>query len=638
MKKSYNKILFAATAIILIVICYFFTSSTVTAHGLTSEEKKYSFYFKNYDAVYDIESNRKMTVTETLTIEYTGTENTGFIKTIPVNGGEMVKNVKASEISTEGKEISVPYDVYTYQDDGLNNVFCVDIGSGTNKSGETHTYKVKYDYCIPYTEEEGKNTIKLNVIGVDRLSYCHIQSANVTILLPDGYTDGKCFTGTLLSENTAEFSTETVDGRTILKLTEKPLLYNEGVTFTLNFKDGALTTYFDFTPFWFAIAGVAVLLVLLIIKLAFFNKNSILPVVNFEAPENLDPLLMGKLIDNTVNTEDITSMLFYWADKGYIKINLEKKDDPVLIKIVRELPDSCADYEKVMFNSLFGIEDAVRTSSLTNRFYITVNKITAMVNSRAKHLYDGKSMGVSLIFAIIGGLLPGLAPFILAIANISFTYAVFAPFIAIVPALIIYGLCETVKYNSLKFKTAKKALYCGGIALLCIACIAVYTILAPSWLMSYLQKAVIATVSCLISACSVLLVCRTKEYTEKLNLITGFKNFITLTEKDKLEKMLESDPMFFYHILPYAQVLGVSDIWENKFKDITMEPPHWCVSSVLSGVIRVHIINSLLKNSMSRMSSAMVTKPSSSGSSGFGGFGGGGHVGGGHGGGGFRGR
>lgn len=57
----------------------------------------------------------------------------------------------------------------------------------------------------------------------------------------------------------------------------------------------------------------------------------------------------------------------------------------------------------------------------------------------------------------------------------------------------------------------------------------------------------------------------------------GFKEFIKAAEKDRLEMLLEEDPEYYYHVLPYAQVLHVSKIWINKFKDLTVPPPTWYV-------------------------------------------------------------
>ena len=163
--------------------------------------------------------------------------------------------------------------------------------------------------------------------------------------------------------------------------------------------------------------------------------------------------------------------------------------------------------------------------------------------------------------------------------------------------------------------------------------------LVPTSIIGTGPKIVLYVVSSLVFTSSALLLMRSASYTEKLNDIIGFKNFIQLAEKDQLEMMLEQDPQFYYHILPYAQVLGVTDKWEEKFADITIQPPQWATGNVMTTYIEFRIINSMLRNSMRNISSGMVSRPSSSGSNG-GGFGGGfgGRSGGGFGGGGGRGR
>ena len=64
-----------------------------------------------------------------------------------------------------------------------------------------------------------------------------------------------------------------------------------------------------------------------------------------------------------------------------------------------------------------------------------------------------------------------------------------------------------------------------------------------------------------------------------LTKIKGFKNYLETVEKDKLETLVMQDPEYFYNILPYAYVLGVSDIWINKFETISLKPPSWLDNS-----------------------------------------------------------
>ena len=633
MKRKVKSLPYLIFVVLLfaIAVCLFNGASPNDSFASAATKEPYSFYFKNYEVTYDVKKNREIAVTEVLTICYTGYANTGFIQYVPVNGGELVKDVKVTENSK-----SVPFTVYS---ESINNVtfLCLDIGSSSNKSGQTHTYTVSYKYCLTRAQE-GKNNLAINAIGVDRQINCHIENASVKFILPKGYLSGKCAYGTTYKQTNLPFTkTETQSGVEIL-LDPVRLKYNEGITVEFKFEDGALTTYSEFTPYWFAIAGGIILLILIVLKFNVFRDREIIPVVNFEAPHGYDPLMLGKLVDNKVNNEDITSMIYYWADKQYIKINLEDKDNPVLIRIMRRLPKDSPEYEMMMYNRLFASGDTVKISSLEGKFYSTAQEVTRIVNSKAKWLFTKESMAVAAIFALLGGLILGLAPLVMGL-QIASNYWLAVPFISLVPAFVVFGLAETVKFNSLKVSKKKTLLCCAGIAALCLVLCLVYTLAVPSYVLGYLPKAIISAVCSAIVCLSVLLIKKSEKYTDELGDIIGFKNFITLAEKNQLEKMIEDDPQYYYHILPYAQVLGVSDIWEKKFEGLTVAPPSWMTgsSSTLDSLIEFHIINSIIRNNTARMSTKMISPPSSDGGSGHGGFGGG-HIGGGHGGGGFRGR
>jgi hypothetical protein len=56
---------------------------------------------------------------------------------------------------------------------------------------------------------------------------------------------------------------------------------------------------------------------------------------------------------------------------------------------------------------------------------------------------------------------------------------------------------------------------------------------------------------------------RTDYGNKMLGKILGFKHFLEVAEKDKLETLFANDPQYFYTILPYTYVLGVSNTWLN---------------------------------------------------------------------------
>jgi uncharacterized membrane protein YgcG len=126
-------------------------------------------------------------------------------------------------------------------------------------------------------------------------------------------------------------------------------------------------------------------------------------------------------------------------------------------------------------------------------------------------------------------------------------------------------------------------------------------------------------------------------YSDTLDQLTGFRDFILNAEKDRLELLLKDNPQYYYDVLPYANVLGVSDIWMHKFDSLKVEPPYWYYSNRPFNIL---LFNSHFRSSMNHISTTMVSRPAPQGSSGggFGGGGGGGFSGGGFGGGGGHSR
>lgn len=621
----YSLITLIIAVIAIIAVAVISLGSSVTAFA------DRSFRITDYDVTYDVDTDRRISVTEILTVQYKGLS--GFIKDIPVNAGEQVRNVHVTEQSDDGT-IDAHFEVQI--DLEYLSFVSVVIGDDSPKY-DTHVYTLTYDYCLTRAQE-GENLLYLNAVGTQHDGF---DNANVTIIVPQGYIRSEYYIGKLGSDYGVDYEDETVrsDGKVVLSLNGLNLSQGEGVTFMIEFEEGTLSTYFEFAPYWFVIVAAVLIVAIILVKLLFFNENLLMPVIHYEAPDGMDPMMMGKLIDNKINPEDVTSLIFYWADKGYVKINLDNANDPVIIRI-KDLPDTAQDYEKRVFNGLFVKGDSVKTSSLRYSFYITYNKATALINEKTKMLYMKVSMGVAILFAALSVIILGGAPFILGLTSVSGTLRFVYGFLAFFPGLVIYALTKMVKYNSTKRDRKKNVLYIGLIILVILVCSGIFMLIIPSSLIPIVPKALLCVLCFSAMSLAIIIESRTPEYNKTLNDIVGFREFILSAEKDKLEELLESDPEYYYHVLPYAQVLNVSNIWEDKFKNLTVEPPKWAISSHPT-VLDFAVINLSINRSLSKISSDLVSKPSSSGGSGHGGFGGGhggGHVGGGHGGGGFRGK
>lgn len=624
--RGLRNALLAAAVALLLALTLFLPSATTSAYAA----EPYSFEIENFDATYEVHSDRTIDVEERVTIRYTGYASTGFYRDLPVNAGDRVTGLTVSRLSRDGTtEIDEDYSV-----DIDNDLIIADIGDSTIKTDTTETYVIRYVFSV--TKPTNDNALYLNIIGFG--SEAAIRSASATINLPEGFESANLYVG-----DTDEKSNElmTVDGRTIT-VELSGLAAFEGATLDMYFSEGALTTRFDAIPYIMAIVGCALLAVLAVVKFLVFPDKTLSPVVGFEPPRGMDPVEISKLIDNKVESSDITTLIYYWASKGYLKIDLSDENDPALIKIFNTLPGDAPAHQCEMYNALFSGRDMVKPSQLAGRFYGVIDNVKKLVNEKHRGLYTTASVCASLLFTLAAGLLMALAPIITGMACINPSLFYYPAFLALVPAFIIYGLTETWAYAVHKLKSSTKWLMLAGIALLAALCTAAYTLLLPPALMETAPKIVVCAVAYIMVMCSVTLISRTKQYNETLSEIVGFRNFILNAEKDRLELLLEGDPEFYYKILPYAQVMGVSDIWEEKFEDLTVMPPAW-LNDPAGTLVSFAVINSALRAQSAAFTSKMVIKPSaptsrsySGGSHRGGSFGG--RGGGGHGGGGFRGR
>ena len=87
------------------------------------------------------------------------------------------------------------------------------------------------------------------------------------------------------------------------------------------------------------------------------------------------------------------------------------------------------------------------------------------------------------------------------------------------------------------------------------------------------------------------------------------------TEKHRLEQLVEQMPDYFYKILPYTYVLGISNVWIKKFEHIAIRPPEWYSGdTVFDHDSFGRFINSAIRSATAAMASN--TSDTGSGSSG----------------------
>ncbi len=420
----------------------------------------------------------------------------------------------------------------------------------------------------------------------------------------------------------------------------------QGITLKVDMPEGTFVG--DKNPFDLikALAYSFSLIVSVCVVLLYFffgREDKVIPVIEFSPPDKLTPAEIGYIIDEVVDDEDIGAMIIYWASHGHLSIKERKNHAFTLYKTSDLDQEGHYDYEHEAFNKLFklGNGEKVTSGQLKNSYYVSARKLKlgtyTPYSSEERMLYDKKSDHIANVAIALGGLCFAMLFFILFWIDLSGDDGV------VIYSVILSG-CTTLAYRTLssfftlfwqKWHRRKSWLN----ALLTVFYVLIFLLLVwivNSLCIEYLNALEINLLlgASLLSLLLKPLIRKKTEYGRNImGRILGFKQFLVEVEKDRIKVLFEENPEYFYNILPYAMVLGISHKWISKFKDLLTTPPSWYTPYDMHSFRPQDFMQSMTRTTSS-VSEAAVSSPSSSSSSGYssgggcsGGGGGGGSVG-----------
>lgn len=312
------------------------------------------------------------------------------------------------------------------------------------------------------------------------------------------------------------------------------------------------------------------------------GRGTVVP--QYEEPEGLTAGELGVLADQKVHRYDISATLIQLAVRGYLHLEkletkenfgMGKKNDYLLTKqksYGKEESPELRPHERKMLKGIFGSKSEVKLSDLNNKFYTHLPKIKDdLYDSMVEHEYFIKHPDKVRRNWRILAIIGFMAANALGVAMTA--------------------VLDTPAYGAV-----------GGLISVQVL---VYSFIMPQ---------------------------RTKKGSAAHEHVLGLKEFMTVTEKERMKFHFDPDKItssneLFERLLPYAIVLKVEEEWAKQFPELT-EPDWYSGSGQFSPLLFTQSMSSF----SAAAASAAVSTPSSAGSggSGFsGGFSGGGFGGGG---------
>ena len=380
-------------------------------------------------------------------------------------------------------------------------------------------------------------------------------------------------------------------------------------------------------------ASVLMVAISVAIFLRFGKDDPIIPVVEVYPPDGMNSPEIGFVNDENTNSEKMTSVIYNWASAGYLQIEEDEKGKVKLRKL-KEMGAERPDYELQMFNGMFslGAAGAVTAKQLSQSFYTYISSGIGEVRKKFKteptEMYEKNAVYQSAILAM--AMLPLIAYYFIAktvlgvrsILSIAGVDTILILYFIVIMFLSVRGVITKAT------KGAAITLIMNLFPMMA----AIFVFYASFSLETGFSKfpKLPFYVAAISSGAMFILAWVTKKrsaYGVSIKgRVQGFKEFLQVAEKDRLEMLLEQDPEYFYNILPYAQVLGVSKQWQKRFAEITLLPPTWYITTN-ERTINTNNLTRDITRKVNSFSKTASRSPSSSGggSDSYGGSSGGGY-------------
>jgi uncharacterized membrane protein YgcG len=626
-------------------------SAGVLAAGTISSDSSYSSYdyvVDSYNVDMTVNENNTFNITEDISA-YFNVPKHGIIRTIPLTNrvDRLDGTVSVNRAKVTGISVDAPYSASV-----SNGNEVIKIGDADTTLTGTKDYRISYTYNLGKDTGKGYDELYMNIIGND----WDIPIGNVTftIRMPKEFDASKLgFSRGAAGSTDSSGVTYQVNGNVITGSYSGVLNPGEALTVRLQLPDGYFTgasTNFDMMLILSFLLPVLFMLSTVFTWFRFGKDDPVVETVEFYPPKGFNSAEVGFLYKGRADSNDVVSLLIYLADKGYIKIteieehSLFMKSNTFKLTKIKDY-DGDNENERIFLTGLFSAPKRLSLSSLgsmfkstnvpqadeyyegreevtaedlRNSFYLTLNRIVQNLNKKENRetVFERSSLGKGILVALMI-----LATYLLITVKPVLEYSGASTLIF---AILFPGLGFTVLFGMLFGKTKIGVKLFGLVWGLGFAGMPWATLVLPALLADpmYLAAYVLGLACVFVMVMMFRIMPKRTAYgNELLGKIKGFRTFLEAAEKPKLEELVLQDPAYFYKILPYTYVLGVSDKWIKKFEVIALQAPDWYDGRSAFNMVA---FGTFMDSTMSSASSAMSSSPSgSSGGSGGGSAGGG---------------
>ena len=620
---SYSKLsvgIYAFLSILFssIIICFIYAMGIGTKSFSTNLAD--GFTIKAYDVTLDVKENNVVDVTEKITVNFLANNKHGIYKYTPYwlkYTSKDGRTISRKSNITNLRSVSDPYST-----DIVNKKERIKLGSASE-----YVKKGLKEYIIKYTYDMGSDPY----LGFDEFIFhaygdywgTQIQNPTIHVNMPKDISNYNInfFADKYRNNNINKYVKYTVEGNSLTAKVQDMDLFSS-LTLDIELPEG----YFSKGSYNYGFISLTLILCAIILTIISYYKwlkhgknfEKVAQTVEFYPPDGLNSAEIGYIYNNRNTSSKLTvSLIVALAGKGYIKIDEEEDKIKItnLYPLVRldkdsyeyEGPKACVEIDKIkdmddtlsndaktMMTFLFKEGNHKSLTSNIDKFkkvkdelvsngFINItqdnlnevekaeiNKETQINELNNKLDQDEKTRNDKMAN------LEKLNELEQKIYNTLFEkedeiilsehptlYTAFAA----VDVYLNNELDEKI-YDAEGEKQVRKTFIKLLITVLLTSTAYFLTPdLSPNIQFLYYVGFICIPITFVL----MLVMTRKTKYGEQIYArVMGFRNFLETSEKERLEELVMENPNYFYKILPYTYVLGISKKWISKFENIQM--------------------------------------------------------------------
>lgn len=650
MKKIYLIITIALSLIIINSQEVYATTNQNLTPSINSKYNSYDYVIDKYDINIIVNENNTLNITETITA-YFNVPKHGIFRIIPLKNTITRLDGTTSTNRTQITNLSVDNEYTTSRENGN---YKIKIGSADRSLTGEQKYTIKYTYNLGKDPMKDYDELYYNIIGNEWDTV--IGNITFTITMPKEFNSSKLgFSSGLKGSTNNNKVNYTINKNTITGSYNDILNPYEALTIRCELPEG----YFvgakldiDITNYIIICISVIFLILSIFLWLKFGHNNQVAETIEYYPPQGINSLEVGLLYKGKAEVQDVTSLLIYLANQGYIRINpYDEKSLYAGFKVTKlKEYDGNNINEKLFLKGLFkkrkppkslisllfkkninskttdNINEII-SSDLHNNFYTTMNRILFNINNNNNKFFKKSASHMKIIIILMIIITYCLITILPMLNYEKFGNLLFVLVFPIIGFISFLKLTFCKSQTTFESEIDKPPYYSISQKIFGFIwglgfCGFPWTF----WLLPALKQNPIYLIEygigiiCIIGMIITIINYspkRTPYGNEILGKVIGFKNFLETGEKDKLETLIRQDSNYFYTILPYTYVLGISKKWLSKFETISLQSPSWYNNSnTFHSIPFDKFMDSTMASIQSTMTSNSSNSSSGSGSSG----------------------